>query len=812
MQKHYNYLDIDLDSKNYRRLRAMQGDIKSRYILVNLYSNNLAYDLSSCTVKIYGLKRDKTIFFNNAVIKNAKLGQFEIELTNQALAVAGELKIQILVLGAAGEKLSSSAFFIDVGESIIDENAIESTNEFNVFTQAMKDFQKWDGKFKEKYDGLEAEYAENITELDSQIKDIENEKATKTELEVERQRINSFTNLAEGSTSGDAELIDARIGADGFTYANLGEGIRGQLTLLNLFANDIKNIMKRKENITFDIVEKDKIYSTSFTEGTSLSNYNSYIKSVNCGDTYSITSITPANTDYALALLYNSDGNLIYTIKKNVDNTSQTYIDYEINIPYNISKMILVSHVDNTVKINKINYSSEKKYKYITDTVDEIYPIANNFYIDEEEIVAPNRTDGIAYSTSFPNGALLPSNFCTYSYNVKPGQYFKVSMKTLGNKAYAAVMYYNDSTYIGCDNQNVTDDERFISNYAFKIPDGVNLIRLSTKIEYNFNLCKINKIIPDMTEISKSINDLQNNQLKTNFSYKINENGIMIVSKCGEKDFAIELAKKGGNGLFDFYRFGEINNSTYLPSIDFDNISILKTSGTDWHCPYIVKAINNIDGDNKSSDGDYNNYFTGGNHQYNNQGAGSTPTARAGGVEYFINGKKMIDGYGYGNTLEIRWSNYVQGYNTTKVDGTGREILQENHVMMYDGVTWDTHIELIPLEDIVIERCYGLQADISNIFNLNVKYIGGSNRKIYKANISSDCGSGKANKMILNGDVYCISMEIDEKYDMGGFENFNTPFAFVTSYGKSYFNLIKPMTMLQNDRYYFKGKYRFFTL
>lgn len=171
MQKHYNYLDIDLDSKNYRRLRAIQGDIKSRYILVNLYSNNLPYDLSNCTVKIYGLKRDKTIFFNNAVIKNEKLGQFEIELTNQALAVAGELKIQILVLGAAGEKLTSSAFFIDVGESIIDENAIESANEFNVFTQAMKDFQKWDGKFEEKYDGLEAEYAENITELGSQIKD-----------------------------------------------------------------------------------------------------------------------------------------------------------------------------------------------------------------------------------------------------------------------------------------------------------------------------------------------------------------------------------------------------------------------------------------------------------------------------------------------------------------------------------------------------------------------------------------------------------------------------------------------------------------
>ena len=174
MQKHYSYLDIDLDNKNnYRRLNAMQGDIKSRYILVNLYSNNLAYDLSNCTVKIYGIKRDKTIFFNNAVIKNEKVGQFEIELTNQALAVAGELKIQILVLGTSGEKLTSSAFFIDVGESIIDENAIESTNEFGALTESLTKVNEWDSYFEETSGKIEEKYTERLNSVDSQIKEIE---------------------------------------------------------------------------------------------------------------------------------------------------------------------------------------------------------------------------------------------------------------------------------------------------------------------------------------------------------------------------------------------------------------------------------------------------------------------------------------------------------------------------------------------------------------------------------------------------------------------------------------------------------------
>lgn len=45
-------------------------------------------------------------------------------------------------------------------------------------------------------------------------------------IEVLEARMNTFTSLPEGSTSADAEIIDARIGADGVVYDNLGEHIR----------------------------------------------------------------------------------------------------------------------------------------------------------------------------------------------------------------------------------------------------------------------------------------------------------------------------------------------------------------------------------------------------------------------------------------------------------------------------------------------------------------------------------------------------------------------------------------------------------
>lgn len=224
MQKHYNYLTIDLDRKIYNTLNAIQSDSKSRYILVNLVSNNLAYDLTGTSVKIYGIKKDKTIFFNSATIIDTKNGQFEIELTNQALATTGYLKIQILVTGANQERLTTSHFFINVNETIVNDTAIESTNEFTALTNALSEVQDIDNKF---------------TKVNEQFIS----KASKQELELQKNRIDNLAKLTEGSTTGDAELIDGRIGADGVIYENIGNGIRSQ------FSNIVTYTKKLSKNI-----------------------------------------------------------------------------------------------------------------------------------------------------------------------------------------------------------------------------------------------------------------------------------------------------------------------------------------------------------------------------------------------------------------------------------------------------------------------------------------------------------------------------------------------------------------------------------
>ena len=55
----------------------------------------------------------------------------------------------------------------------------------------------------------------NITDLDSRV-------------DVNSERITNLATLTDGSTTGDAELIDGRIGYNGTTYSNIGDAIRGQ--------------------------------------------------------------------------------------------------------------------------------------------------------------------------------------------------------------------------------------------------------------------------------------------------------------------------------------------------------------------------------------------------------------------------------------------------------------------------------------------------------------------------------------------------------------------------------------------------------
>lgn len=76
---------------------------------------------------------------------------------------------------------------------------------------------------------VETAIADINTNIDSLI--VADEKLI-NEISAERARINQFVALEEGSTTGDAELQDIRVGYNGTVYNSAGDAVRGQISML----------------------------------------------------------------------------------------------------------------------------------------------------------------------------------------------------------------------------------------------------------------------------------------------------------------------------------------------------------------------------------------------------------------------------------------------------------------------------------------------------------------------------------------------------------------------------------------------------
>lgn len=157
-------IKLDINKKLYETISAKQGDTESRFLLFHIFNSSLPFDLTGKSVRIYGIKPDDKKIFNDLVINDAKKGYCTLELTNQMLAIAGLVKLELVIYNG-NKKLSSIPFVLDVISSLNSDDAVVSTNEFTVLMNALKTVGDIDNKAEKKEVEKLSEQLDNIAYL-----------------------------------------------------------------------------------------------------------------------------------------------------------------------------------------------------------------------------------------------------------------------------------------------------------------------------------------------------------------------------------------------------------------------------------------------------------------------------------------------------------------------------------------------------------------------------------------------------------------------------------------------------------------------
>ena len=184
--------------------------------------------------------------------------------------------------------------------------------------------------------------------------------AIETEQSVQSARMDTFTSLPEGSTSGNAELADIRVGANGTTYDTAGNAVRGQISELK---SDLGNLSK-----VYTLVDNKLIMGG--IERDSSSFYLLKNIEVSVGETLFVKTSMGGESQIAL---FDVNGSAIRTFGTS-DGTrigETSWYEYTITVPNGAEKMG-VSFYKLTANIDEVVIKTIKNFNFVLGALKEI--------------------------------------------------------------------------------------------------------------------------------------------------------------------------------------------------------------------------------------------------------------------------------------------------------------------------------------------------------------------------------------------------------------------------------------------------------
>lgn len=268
------------------------------------------------------------------------------------------------------------------------------------------------------------------------------------------------------------------------------------------------------------------------------------------------------------------------------------------------------------------------------------------------------------------------------------------------------------------------------------------------------------------------------------------------------------------NKYFDFRNFALLTKGDSLinyPKTVVDIVSqVFNSPTTDCILPLTVAAVNNVDGDNSEQ------WATGQNHAYGNVGNGVSRTMRELSCDVQVDGVNVpIGTLGvYGKKCIIKVVNRVQGYNTCKRDGSGREIIEQTITIEFDKNNCIVTVDYVALEPVIIYKILGVGQYAAENTQHYYRFIGSTSKLArYEFNSVAQTPTSEDNKInslqCLYGG-YALNIKVED-YGIGNLSyNRTLSNALFSSANKIYSRLmdeVTPITLDTNGKVSYRFRY-----